>query len=95
MVYIKTFIFNVFYKIYLALPLNPFRTAVPFWGQTSQKISKLSPKRDWGSKGVNTYLVPGTWYQYLVPGTWYQYLVHVIFAGGVLFCLPSPAVEGF
>ena len=37
--------------------LRPFRTAVPFWGQTSQKISKLSPKRDWGSKGVRSYLV--------------------------------------
>ena len=36
----------------LLVQINPFRTAVPFWGQTSQKISKLSPKRDWGSKGV-------------------------------------------
>ena len=32
--------------------LNPFRTAVPFWGQTSQIPSSLSPKRDWGSKRV-------------------------------------------
>ena len=32
--------------------VNPFRTAVPFWGQTSQISSSLSPKRDWGSKGV-------------------------------------------
>ena len=33
--------------------LNPFRTAVPFWGQTPQPSSSLSPKRDCGSKGVN------------------------------------------
>ena len=26
--------------------VNPFRTAVPFWGQTSQIISNMSPKRD-------------------------------------------------
>ena len=31
--------------------LNPFRTAVPFWGQTSRISSSLSPKRDCGSKG--------------------------------------------
>ena len=30
--------------------VNPFRTAVPFWGQTSQISSSLSPKRDCGSK---------------------------------------------
>ena len=33
--------------------LNPFRTAVPFWGHTSQISSILSPKRDCGPKGVN------------------------------------------
>ena len=32
---------------------NPFRTAVPFWGQTSLISSSLYPKRDCGSKGVN------------------------------------------
>ena len=32
--------------------INPFRTAVPFWGQTIQISSSLSPKRDWGPKGV-------------------------------------------
>ena len=31
---------------------NPFRIAVPFWGQTTQISSSLSPKRDCGSKGV-------------------------------------------
>ena len=33
-------------------PLNPFRTAVPFWGQTSQILSSLSPKWDCGSKAA-------------------------------------------
>ena len=33
--------------------LNPFRTAVPFWGQSSQISSSFVPKRDSGSKGVN------------------------------------------
>ena len=33
--------------------LNPFRAVVPFWGQTSQISSSLSPKRDCGFKGVN------------------------------------------
>ena len=33
--------------IYIVTELfNPFRTAVPFWGQTSQILSNLSPKRD-------------------------------------------------
>ena len=32
--------------------VNPFRTAVPFWGQTSLISSSLYPKRDCGSKGV-------------------------------------------
>ena len=32
--------------------LNPFRTAVPFWGQTTQISSSVSPKRDSGSKRV-------------------------------------------
>ena len=32
--------------------IDPFRTAVPFWGQTSQISSSFVPKRDRGSKGV-------------------------------------------
>ena len=32
--------------------LNPFRTAVSFWGQSSQISSSFVPKRDCGSKGV-------------------------------------------
>ena len=31
----------------------PFRTAVPFWGQTTWNLSGLSPKRDCSSKWVN------------------------------------------
>ena len=44
--------------------INPFRTAVPFWGQTSQIFSSLSPKRDCGFKGVNNInsQMPGTDY---------------------------------
>ena len=37
------------------IPLNPFRTAVPFWGQASQFSSSLPPKRESGSKGVKGY----------------------------------------
>ena len=33
--------------------INPFRTAVPFWGQTTWTLNGLSPKRDCGSKRVN------------------------------------------
>ena len=36
----------------LSFQLNLFRTAVPFWGQTSQISSSLPPKRDCGSKGI-------------------------------------------
>ena len=37
------------------VPGNPFRTtAVPFWGQTTWNLTGLSPKRDGGSKRVNT-----------------------------------------
>ena len=39
--------------------LNPFRTAVPFWVQTTQIRSSLSPKRDCGSERVNRQTCPG------------------------------------
>ena len=32
---------------------NPFRTAVPFWGQTTKNLTGLSPKRDCSPKRVN------------------------------------------
>ena len=38
--------------VWLLLFLNPFRTAVPFWGQITHISSSLSPKRGCGSKGV-------------------------------------------
>ena len=38
--------------------INPFRTAVPFWGQTTQIPSKLSPKRDCGPKRVHGKTIP-------------------------------------
>ena len=34
------------------ITINPLRTAVPFWGQSNQISSTLSPNRDCGSKGV-------------------------------------------
>ena len=37
---------------YLIMELNPFRTAVSFWGQSTQISSTLSPHRDCGSKRV-------------------------------------------
>ena len=39
-------------RVQLVVWVNPFRTAVPCWGQTSEISSSLSPKRDCGSKGV-------------------------------------------
>ena len=35
--------------------LNPFRTAVPFWGQTTWNLNGLSPKPDCGSKRVKAH----------------------------------------
>ena len=37
--------------------LNPFRTVVPFWGQSAQVSSSLCPKRDCGSERVNLLCV--------------------------------------
>ena len=37
--------------------INPFRTAVPFWGQASQILSNLSPNRDCGPKKLSMMLV--------------------------------------
>ena len=44
----------------LLCSVNPFRTAVPLWGQTTQISSSLSPKRDCGSKRVNRQQVPSS-----------------------------------
>ena len=53
--------------------INPFRTAVPFWGQSSQISSSFVPKRDSGSKGVKIIVVCRTLralakINYIVPG---------------------------
>ena len=37
--------------------LNPFRTAVSFWGQTRQNSSSLSTKRDCSPKGVKRAVI--------------------------------------
>ena len=38
---------------------DPFRTAVPFWGQTTQILSSLPPKRDCSPKRVNARRATG------------------------------------
>ena len=35
--------------------VNPFSTAVPFWGHTIQLSSSLPPKRDCGPKGIEVF----------------------------------------
>ena len=52
----------------IATTINPFRTAVPFWGQTSPISNSLSPKRDCGSKGNKLRLGMGS-YRPLVRST--------------------------
>ena len=39
-------------NVSLRVVFNPFRTAGPFWGQTTQILSYLSPKRDFGPERV-------------------------------------------
>ena len=70
-----------FYGMYDSCPLdlgyfNPFRTAVQFWGQTSQISSSFVPKRDCGSKGVkfNMYSLPS-----LVLVSWFSSAKYVQF----------------
>ena len=41
--------------------LNPIRTAVPFWGLTTQISSSLSPKRDCGFKRVEEFGALRAW----------------------------------
>ena len=35
----------------------PFRTAVPFWEQITEKLTDFPPKRDCGSEGTNSRCV--------------------------------------
>ena len=46
-------LFSRFKQVRSTKHLNPFRTAVPIWGQTILIPSDLTPKRDWGPKRVN------------------------------------------
>ena len=45
---------SVMYHVMMIV--NPFRTAVPFWGQNSWNLTGLSPKRDCGPKRVKTHV---------------------------------------
>ena len=45
--------------VFVTISVNPFRTAVPFWGQTSRILSNLSPKLDCGPKSVNLVYYSG------------------------------------
>ena len=66
-----------------------FRTAVSFWGQTTQILSNLSPKRDCGPRRVSSFHdlffhvlppLPGelrksrrTWYEERTPAVFYSH----------------------
>ena len=39
-------------RVLIGIGLNPFITAVPFWGQTTWNLSGFPPKRSCGSKRV-------------------------------------------
>ena len=48
------------WELTLLVDVNPCRTAVPFWGQTTWNLCDLSPKRDCRTVRVNnTEVVPG------------------------------------
>ena len=73
--YVPTVLLALFPIVFFPVPqecgarpveaLDPFRTAVPFWGQNSQIPSSLSPERDCTPKRVKrrprvrTYQTPG------------------------------------
>ena len=46
-------LFNAGTRTAAAVAINPFRTAVPFWGQNTLIPSSLSPKRDCGPNTFN------------------------------------------
>ena len=48
------------YYEYLSTGCSPFRTAVPFWGQITQSLTDLSPKRDCSTKRVYSVGVMGS-----------------------------------
>ena len=53
----KDQLFDTKFVIKSSFPINPFSTAVPIWGQPSLIQKDLSPKRDWGLKGLRRKLV--------------------------------------
>ena len=80
----------------LGLCLNPFKTAVPLWGQTAQISSTLSPKWDCSPERVITRiedLVP------LIPVTFLFGSVRtarlLLFFFQYHFCFPALLVGGF
>ena len=48
----KNYVFRKKHIIPATLGYNPFRPAIPFWGQFRQLLDGLSPKRYCGTKGV-------------------------------------------
>ena len=64
-----------FFTRQYVLVFIPFRTAVPFWGQTTQISSSLSPKRDCCSTGLCSV---GELYEYRYP---YWGMTHRNFQG--------------
>ena len=63
---------NIIFETRLAFRrfwVNPLRTAVPFWGQTSQIQSNFSLKRDRGSEGVKEPRHP----EHVFAGRCYMY----------------------
>ena len=63
-IFITSVVLGVFFVVFGVRggeSIPAFRTAVPFWGQTTQILSNVSPKRDRGPKRVkNTPDVPST-----------------------------------
>ena len=79
-------------NMFVLSTVNPFRTAAPFWGQTIRIHSSLSPKWDYGAKGVNC-LVPGILLGVPLLITVHEnvtsYCVNMVFDGG------APAIQFF
>ena len=70
------------YYEYLSTGCSPFRTAVPFWGQITQSLTDLSPKRDCSTKRVYSVGVMGSifrrtyvWSFYFANVTNYLYYI--------------------
>ena len=84
---IRVIFFALFVLDVGVAPTNviPFRTAVPFWGQTAWSLTGLSPKRDYGSKRVNSCHSKVFWARPVIIST---YFITTAVRGH--FLLPSP-----